>query len=136
MYGYAQCKTVQEVATLVVDNGNDKYMAFFAGADSTGAVLGLVVLIAPVVAQRLVPCDIFQQSLATVGGASYSVHRQLGGFLRCEQRQVPEVVTQTVETPQLQFLVGFAAYSCCAMLGSTVDTCSCSASEEAFGRIF
>ena len=65
--------------------------------------------------QRQVPCDIFQQSLATVGGASYSVHRQRGGFPRCEQRQVPEVVTQTVETPQLQFLVGVAAYSCCAL---------------------
>ena len=72
--------------------------------DSTDAVLGLVV-IAPVVMQRQVPCDIFQQSLATVRGASYSVHRQRGGFRRCEQRQVPEVVTQTVETPQLQFLV-------------------------------
>ena len=33
--------------------------------DSTDAVLGLVV-IAPVVMQRQVPCDIFQQSLATV----------------------------------------------------------------------
>ena len=64
---------------------------------SAGAVLGLVV-IAPVVMQRQVPCDNFQRSLVTVGRASYSVHRQRGGFPRCEQRKVPRVAEQTVET--------------------------------------
>ena len=88
--------------------------------DSTGAVLGYVV-IAPVDLQRQVPCDIFQQALATVGGVSYSVHRQRCGFPRCEQRQADRGDSTDA------VLGGFAAYSCFAMLGSTVDTCSCSA---------
>ena len=49
---------------------------------------------------RQVPAVLF----LTAGGALHSVHRQRGGFPRCEQRQVPRVVEQTVETPQLQFL--------------------------------